>query len=212
VTTREAAQLCPVPRPRRPPPGAQPRRLRARSDVCHLADYRRRNQGHETPTSLRSKANRASFLFLDDAGGAQHRQERSFANGRSVVASRRRIAADMNSNAEAPRLVPSPPADPKLKEMVRRLGEHLRPARIYLFGSRARGDAGPDSDYDLLVVVATSTLPGYKRDQEAFRALRGVGVSKDVIVLTLDEFQRKSSVVCSLPATVLREGTLLYVA
>jgi len=118
----------------------------------------------------------------------------------------------MNNNAEAPRLVPTPPADSKLKEMVRRLGEHFRPERIYLFGSRARGDAGPDSDYDLLVVVATSPLPGYKRDQEAFRALRGVGVSKDVIVLTLDEFQRKSSVVCSLPATVLREGTLLYVA
>ena len=129
-----------------------------------------------------------------------------------MVSSRRRMGADMNSNAEAPRLVPTPPADPKLKEMVRRLGEHLRPERIYLFGSRARGDAGPDSDYDLLVVVANSPLPGYKRDQEAFRALRGVGVSKDVIVLTLDEFQRKSSVVCSLPATVLREGTLLYVA
>ena len=122
------------------------------------------------------------------------------------------MGADMNSNGEAPRLVPTPPADPKLKEMVRRLGEHLRPERIYLFGSRARGDAGPDSDYDLLVVVANSALPGYKRDQEAFRALRGVGASKDVIVLTLDEFQRKSSVVCSLPATVLREGTLLYVA
>ena len=96
--------------------------------------------------------------------------------------------------------------------MVRRLEEQLRPERIYLFGSRARGDAGPDSDYDLLVVVANSTLPGYKRDQEAFRVLRGVGAAKDVIVLTSTEFRRRSSVVCSLPATVLREGTLLYVA
>ena len=94
----------------------------------------------------------------------------------------------------------------------RRIGEHRRPERIYLFGSRARGDSGPDSDYDFLVLVANSRLPGYKRDQEAFRALRGVGVSKDLIVLTLDEFQRKSSVVCSLPATVRREGTLLHVA
>jgi len=118
----------------------------------------------------------------------------------------------MTTDPAVPRLVPTPPSDPRLKEMVRRLEERLRPERIYLFGSRARGDAGPDSDYDLLVVVASSMLPGYKRDQEASRALRGVGAAKDVIVLTSDEFWRKASVVCSLPATVLREGTLLYVA
>ena len=111
-----------------------------------------------------------------------------------------------------PRPLPSPPSDPILKEMVRRLAIQLRPDRIYLFGSRARGDAGPDSDYDLLVVVASSDRPGYKRDQEAFRILKGLGVAKDVIVLTRDEFERKSNVVCSLAATVLREGQLIHVA
>jgi len=117
----------------------------------------------------------------------------------------------MNTHGDA-RPDPTSREDGTLTEMVRRLREHLRPERIYLFGSRARGDAGPDSDYDLLVVVPHSPLPGYKRDQEAFRVLRGVGASKDVIVLTADEFRRKSGVVCSLPATVLREGKLLYVA
>jgi len=107
---------------------------------------------------------------------------------------------------------PSPPTDPILKEIVRRLAENLRPERIYLFGSRARGEAGPDSDYDLLVVLPDSELPGYKRDQAAFRALKGVGVAKDVLVLTREEFRRRAGVVCSLPATVLREGRLLYVA
>ncbi len=99
-----------------------------------------------------------------------------------------------------------------LQEMVRRLVERLRPEKIYLFGSRARGDAGPDSDYDLMIVVSESTLPGYKRDQIAFRALTGLGVAKDVVVLTREEFERRATVVCSLPATVLREGELLYVA
>jgi uncharacterized protein len=103
-------------------------------------------------------------------------------------------------------------SDPVLEEMVRRVVRRLRPERVYLFGSRARGEAGPDSDYDLMVVVPDSPLPGYKRDQIAFRALMGLGVSKDVIVLTRDEFERKSTVFCSLPATVLREGELLYVA
>ena len=97
-------------------------------------------------------------------------------------------------------------------EMVRRLVAALSPERIYLFGSQARGEAGPDSDYDLLVVVRTSTLPRYRRDQAAFEALLGVGAAKDVLVLTHDEFERQRQVVCSLPATVEREGVLLYAA
>ncbi|BFU89547.1 MAG: hypothetical protein NTAFB01_07340 [Nitrospira sp.] len=104
------------------------------------------------------------------------------------------------------------PLPPLLETMVHRLIEALAPERIYLFGSQARGEAGPDSDYDLLVVVSTSSLPRYRRDQAAFETLRGIGVAKDVLVLTHDEFERQRGVVCSLPATVEREGTLLYAA
>lgn len=43
--------------------------------------------------------------------------------------------------------------DPVLAEVVRHLVDVYRPLRIYLFGSAARGDAGPDSDYDFMVVV-----------------------------------------------------------
>lgn len=102
--------------------------------------------------------------------------------------------------------------DQILAEMVRRLAEALKPEAIYLFGSLARGEGGRESDYDLLVVVRGSDLPGYKRDQKAFRVLCGVGASKDVIVLTREEFDKKLAVPCSLPATVMREGRLLYAA
>jgi predicted nucleotidyltransferase len=103
-------------------------------------------------------------------------------------------------------------SDSVVEQIVRRLVSALSPERIYLFGSQARGDAGPDSDYDFLVVVHSSTLPRYRRDQAAFAALLGVGVSKDVLVLTHDEFEQQRTVVCSLPATVEREGMLLYAA
>jgi len=99
-----------------------------------------------------------------------------------------------------------------LAEIVRRLVAACRPERIYLFGSQARGDAGPDSDYDLLVVVPSASLPPHRRDQQAFRALRGVGVAKDVIVWTREEFEARLGAPSSLPATVLREGRLLYAA
>ena len=102
--------------------------------------------------------------------------------------------------------------NPILAEIVRRLVNAFHPECIYLFGSHARGDASQDSDYDLLMIVTTSSLPRYKREQEAFRTLCGVGASKDIIVMTQEEFDRKLSVVTSLPATVKREGNLLYAA
>jgi uncharacterized protein len=101
---------------------------------------------------------------------------------------------------------------PLLDEIVRRLVQTLRPERIYLFGSRARGEASEESDFDLLVVVSTSELPGHVRDSAALRALKGLNASVDVLVLTREEFERKVKVVCSLPATVLREGKLLHAA
>ena len=100
--------------------------------------------------------------------------------------------------------------DLKLADIVQRLVNALDPERIYLFGSRARGESASDCDYDVLVVVPCSELPAHRRDQQAYRALKGVGVAKDVLVWTREEFDSRSSVACSLPATVLREGRLLY--
>jgi predicted nucleotidyltransferase len=52
--------------------------------------------------------------------------------------------------------------DPRLAEVVQRLIEAYAPERIYLFGSVARGEAGPDSDYDLLIVVPDTATPEQK--------------------------------------------------
>lgn len=99
-----------------------------------------------------------------------------------------------------------------IEEMVRRLVQALQPESIYLFGSKARGDGNADSDFDLLVIVEASDLPPHHRERLAFRALCGVGVPKDVLVFTKEEFQRRAKVPSSLPATVLREGQLVYAA
>lgn len=99
-----------------------------------------------------------------------------------------------------------------LAEAVRRLVQTLKPERIYLFGSQARGEATQDSDYDILVVVPRSEQPRYLREQAAYRALFGIGVPIEVLVLTREEFERDLPVLASLPATVAREGLLLYAA
>ncbi|MGI8913777.1 MAG: nucleotidyltransferase domain-containing protein [Chloroflexota bacterium] len=102
--------------------------------------------------------------------------------------------------------------DPVLTEIVRRLVAAFQPERIHLFGSSARGDTGPDSDYDLTVVVSVSNLAPHRRDILAFRALCGVRAAKDVVVYTREEFASRGRAASSLPAVVLHEGRLLYAA
>ena len=103
-------------------------------------------------------------------------------------------------------------ADPRLAEVLRRLIEAYRPFRIYLFGSQARGNPGPDSDFDLLVVVPSSAPPERRRSRLAYTALRGTGTAADVLVCTREYFEERLHIKPSLPATVLREGRLLYAA
>lgn len=105
-----------------------------------------------------------------------------------------------------------PPAvdNPALSEIVRRLVAVYHPERIYLFGSVARGDAGPDSDYDLMVIVPDDAPPERRRSRLAYRALRGTGTAADVLVWAKSSFDRRTRVDASLPATVVREGRLLY--
>jgi predicted nucleotidyltransferase len=100
--------------------------------------------------------------------------------------------------------------NPKLAEIVSRLVEAYEPERIYLFGSVARGDAGPDSDFDLLVVVPNEAPPEKRRSRLAYQRLWGTGVATDVLVWTKENFDSRLHLRASLPATVLREGKLLY--
>jgi predicted nucleotidyltransferase len=102
--------------------------------------------------------------------------------------------------------------DPALSEVVRRLVEAYRPERVYLFGSVARGDAGPDSDYDIMVVVPDRAPPELRRSRAAFEALWGTGVASDVLVWTTGQFNSRLHLAASLPATVIREGRLLHAA
>ena len=102
--------------------------------------------------------------------------------------------------------------DPVLSEIVRRLVEAYRPERIYLFGSKARGDEGTDSDYDLLVLVPDDASPERRTSRLAYERLWGVGTAADVLIWTKTAFESRVHLKASLPATVIREGKLLHAA
>ncbi|MBP8953053.1 MAG: nucleotidyltransferase domain-containing protein, partial [Armatimonadetes bacterium] len=73
-----------------------------------------------------------------------------------------------------------------LDEIVRRIREAVDPDKIILFGSRARGDAGPDSDYDILI-IAPSDRPRSRRTGPLYSALAGIGKPKGVVWWTQSE-------------------------
>lgn len=100
--------------------------------------------------------------------------------------------------------------DPILTGIVHRLVEAFRPERIYLFGSKARSDESKDSDYDLMIVVPDNAPPEKRRSRLAYQALRGTRVAADVLVLPHQAFESRLHLKASLPATVIREGVLLY--
>lgn len=111
--------------------------------------------------------------------------------------------------------MPSPSATSPsvvLQDIVRRLVAAYEPTRIYLFGSMARGDAGVDSDYDVLVLVPDDASRERRQSRVGYQALQGTGYAVDVLVWRESEFDVRLSLNASLPATVQREGKLLYAA
>ncbi|MEW6487384.1 MAG: nucleotidyltransferase domain-containing protein [Thermodesulfobacteriota bacterium] len=100
--------------------------------------------------------------------------------------------------------------DATIREMVACLAKEFRPEAIFLFGSRAWGVPDPESDVDLMVLVAASEIPATQRARRARRCLRGISVPKDVIVKTTGEFRRLAAVPSSLESRVLRDGRVLY--
>ncbi|MBI3615254.1 MAG: nucleotidyltransferase domain-containing protein [Candidatus Omnitrophica bacterium] len=97
----------------------------------------------------------------------------------------------------------------KIEEMVRRIAERFHPEKIILFGSYARGQAGLDSDVDLLVVMSVA---GSKRKTavEIDLMLAGSGLPKDIIVVTPEEFARSRDIVGTIVYPATREGRVMY--
>jgi len=96
-----------------------------------------------------------------------------------------------------------------LDEMVTRIRGAIRLDKIVLFGSRAREEARPDSDFDLLI-VAPATLPRWQRTPPLYRLLAGLGVPKDIVWWTPEEIEEWRGVRSHFISTALREGKVLY--
>ena len=99
--------------------------------------------------------------------------------------------------------------DPRvLDDIVRRVVEVAAPERIILFGSAARGEMGPHSDVDLLVVVETDDT--HRLTGDIYGNLFGVGAPVDVIVVSPEHVERYRDTHALVIKPALREGRVIY--
>jgi uncharacterized protein len=96
-----------------------------------------------------------------------------------------------------------------LPEIIDRITRRFNPVRILLFGSWARGEARPESDIDLLVVMPQVD----NKRQMAIsigNALSNLPVSKDIVVTTPEEIAARGDQIGNILRPALREGIVLY--
>ena len=100
-----------------------------------------------------------------------------------------------------------------LLQIVEVIVRESSPEAIVLFGSRARGEARADSDIDLLVVEKEAFTPLRSRRKEVARlhmALRGLPLSKDILLYSRDEFEHWRNSSNHLIGRAGREGRVLH--
>jgi predicted nucleotidyltransferase len=96
-----------------------------------------------------------------------------------------------------------------IDEVSRKIVERFHPKRIVLFGSHARGDAGPESDLDLFVEMESTESP----PERAVRVSSVFGLRTwplDLVVYTPEEAARLRGVGGTLFSQIEAEGKVLY--
>lgn len=95
-------------------------------------------------------------------------------------------------------------------ELLDSVVAYFRPRRIILFGSMARGEAGPDSDIDLLVILDDDAPPEKLTLQAGYESRRGCRRATDVIPVRESVFQRRRHIVGTLSEAASTDGTIVY--
>ncbi len=96
-----------------------------------------------------------------------------------------------------------------LKIVVKRLADNFHPQKIILFGSQAKGTADDRSDVDLLVICP---IKGSRRGKMVAmdRSLRGLGLARDIVLLTPEEYERDRFIPGTIARPASQEGRVLY--
>lgn len=116
---------------------------------------------------------------------------------------RQATAAPPNSDARRA-------ADRVPEELLAAIVDYFEPFKVILFGSRARGDAASDSDYDLLVVLDDDVSAEKLQWRAPYEARSGHSDAVDIIRCRRSVYEKKRDVIGSLVHTAHEEGRVVY--
>jgi predicted nucleotidyltransferase len=105
--------------------------------------------------------------------------------------------------------VADPERFPELQTLLARIDAACNPIEVILYGSRARGDANVQSDWDLKVIVSDDAPETVMSPLFGWRLQEGSGVHADVSVARLSEFQADLEVANSAASHIVDDGILL---
>jgi predicted nucleotidyltransferase len=96
-----------------------------------------------------------------------------------------------------------------LRDIIRRVVEASEPDKIIMFGSAARGEMGPNSDVDLLIIEG-GKFNRWRITTDIYRHLSGAHAPVDVMVVTPEEVERYRETHCQVICPALKEGKIVY--
>ncbi len=98
-----------------------------------------------------------------------------------------------------------------LDKIVQRIVKVAKPEKIIMFGSAARGEMGPNSDVDLLVIKKGKYHRG-RLSEKIYMNMHGVGQAVDVIVVTPEDVEHYKDSFALVIYPALKEGKVVYAA
>jgi predicted nucleotidyltransferase len=108
-----------------------------------------------------------------------------------------------------PKVANHPVAPRTLDRIVKRIVHRFHPEHIILFGSRARGDAGPGSDIDLLVVMPFQGS-SFEKMLEIASSLGDSAIGVDIVVTRPEDFAWRKEFVGTIEYPASKEGRIVY--
>jgi len=100
----------------------------------------------------------------------------------------------------------------KVKKAVTKIIRIARPRKVILFGSYVRGKIGWNSDLDVLVVAPNSVKNSHDESVRIRRALRGIHMPMDILVISESEFAEFADVPGLIYREAVRTGEIVYQA
>lgn len=98
----------------------------------------------------------------------------------------------------------------QLEKIVSSITSAVSARAVYVFGSYARGEEGPESDLDLYVVVDEGERSRFESAGAIGRSLLWMGMPKDIVVGSAQRFASRMNSLANIEYVVAREGVKIY--